>query len=59
MNVRDMINHLIREYKKSLTNVVDGKATIEQQEKTIEILDALNFYTNRLMLTGNDEIEGT
>ena len=59
MNVRDMINNLISEYKAALSSIVDGKATIDQQQEIIEILTAINFYTNRLLLAGNDEIEGT
>ena len=59
MNVRDKINELTDEYKNSLVAVVDGKATVEQQKETAEILESINFYTTRLMLFGNDEIEGT
>lgn len=59
MNVRDKINELTREYKNSLVGMVDGKATVEQQKETTEILESINFYTTRLMLFGNDEIEGT
>lgn len=59
MNVRDMINKLIYDYQKSLIGVVDGDATVEQQETIIEILDAINYYTNRLLVIGNDEIKGT
>lgn len=53
MNTRDKINQLLREYKKSLVNVVDGKATIEQQENTCRILDELSFYNTRLLIIGN------
>ena len=59
MNVRDKINELTSEYKASLAGMVDGGATIEQQNETMEILDLIGFYTRRLMLFGNDEIEGT
>jgi hypothetical protein len=57
MNVRDMINKLINEYKHSLVDIVDGKATVQQQEVTLAILESLAFYTTRLMLFDNDEIE--
>ena len=59
MNVRDMINNLTYEYKKSLVGVVDGKATVEQQEEVLAILKSIEFYTIRLLVFGNDEIEGT
>ena len=55
MNTRDMINRLTDEFKKSLANIVDGKATPEQQAKTLEILDSIVFYTTRLMIFGNQE----
>ncbi len=59
MNVRDMLNKLTDDYKKSLTGIVDGEATDKQWQETLSILNSIRFYTNRLMITGNDEIEGT
>lgn len=59
MNVRDMINKLTDDYKKSLIGVPDGEATIEQQASVLAILEAIEFYTTRLLVFGNDEIEGT
>lgn len=59
MNVRDKINELTDEYKKSLVGVVDGNATMKQQAETAAIINSINFYTSRLMFFGNDEIEGT
>lgn len=58
MNVRDMINKLTAEYKRSL-DFADGEASVEQQTVTLELLDSIRFYTIRLMLFGNNEIEGT
>ena len=55
MHTRDMINRLTDEFKKSLPNIVDGKATHEQQAKTLEILDSIGFYTARLMIFDNQE----
>ena len=59
MNVREMINNLTDEYKKTLVDIVDGNATVDQQEEINSILRSIAFYTTRLMLFGNDEIEGT
>jgi len=58
MNVRDKINELIQEYRDSI-NFPDGMASVDQQGETLEILKVLNFYTHRLLIFGNDEIEGT
>jgi hypothetical protein len=57
MNVRDKINSTLRDYEDSLS-FPDGQASIEQQKETREILESLNFYTTRLLIFGNDEIEG-
>lgn len=59
MNARDKIKELTDEYLRSLANVVDGNATVEQQTETLEILESLQFYTTRLLIYSNDEIEGT
>lgn len=59
MNVRDKIKELTDEYLSSLVNVVDGNATPEQQTETLKILESLQFYTTRLLIFSNDEIEGT
>lgn len=59
MNVRDMLNNLTDEYKQSLSGVADGAATLEQREETLKILESIRFYTIRLLMFGNDEIEGT
>lgn len=59
MNVRDKINSLLDEYKSSLVGVVDGAATVGQQEETLRLLYAIGFYTDRLLIFGNDETEGT
>ena len=59
MNVRDKINELTEEYKRSLTSVSDGEATNDEIDETMNILEALRFYTVRLLTCCNDEIEGT
>jgi len=59
MKVREMLYKLVEEYNELLTVVVDGQATEEQQVEMDNILEAIEHYTTRLMLAGNDEIEGT
>lgn len=57
MNVRAKIKDLLREYEKSLY-FTDGNASTIQQAETVNILNSLRFYTTRLMIFCNDEIEG-
>ena len=59
MNVRQMIDSLLDEYKASISAIEDGKATVDQQSISCEILSSISFYNNRLLLAGNYEIEGT
>jgi len=47
---RQKINSLIKEYQEVISEVVDGYASIEQQESIQSILNELSFFTTRILI---------
>jgi hypothetical protein len=55
MDVRDKINQVTEEYKKLLIGA-DGDFAEDEQRAVYDKLDELHFWTNRLMVIGNDDL---
>lgn len=57
MTARDEIKRLNNEYLEIMAKVKDGKATIYQQEEVLRILGELQFFSVRVMLFGNENLQ--
>ena len=58
MTVKEMIENLTSELME-LVSDISGAASIQQQNLAATIIESIGFYSTRLMLFGDDEIEGT
>lgn len=59
MNTRDKINTVVAKYLRLISNVLDGDATIVQQEEIKDTLDLLRSLNYELTMFGNYEQKDT
>ena len=59
VNTRDRINKVVAKYLRLIANVVDGNATVEQQNEIKDALDLLTHLNLELTLFENKEYKDT
>ena len=59
INTRDKINKVVAKYLRLISNVLDGDATIVQQEEIKDALDLLVHLNLELTMFGNKEHKDT